>query len=41
MESYNLLQKKEQYKEIEWENKIKKLEEALKVKGKQLIDHFK
>ena len=40
-ERYKVLQRKEQCNKIEWEKKIKTLEEALKAKGKQLIDHLK
>ena len=40
-ERYEVLQEKEQCNKIEWEKKIKTLEEALKAKRKQLIDHFK
>ena len=40
-ERYKLLQNKEQSNKIEWENKIKKLEDALKAKEKQLINLLK
>ena len=38
---YKVLQRKEQYNKIELEKRIKILDEALKAKEKQLIDHLK